>query len=88
MKTEEEKKAWQREYYRKNRKRIRAYGREYWKRNRERLNAQRRARYYYDEEFRRYDIARHKGKPLTAEVRPASPADKQNDIRKGKSNAL
>ena len=88
MKTPEEKRAWQREYYRKNRARLLAYSRAYRRANRERLNRKRREKYYFNPEFRAYEINRHTGKPLTAEIRPASHADKQTDTRKGKRHAI
>lgn len=60
MKTKEEIATYMREYRRKNLDRIRRYQRLWWYANADRVNAKRRARYYLDPEFRKYDIERHK----------------------------
>lgn len=59
MKTTEEKRAYAREYYQKNKKRLERYRNEYYKANREAICQRKRARYALDPEFRAREIRRH-----------------------------
>ena len=78
MKTTEEKRAYAREYYTRNKKRFERYRNEYYRANREQICQRKRARYALDPDFRARELARHRSKRLAAEVRPDSPDGKEN----------
>lgn len=67
MKTIEEKRAYAREYYARNKKRFERYRNEYYKANREQICQRKRAQYALDPEFRARELARHKRKRVTAD---------------------
>jgi len=73
----EHQKAYAREYYRKNRKRMERYRRAYYAANREAICQRRRARYALDPEFREWDIARHKRKSSTEDAPGSAPTRKE-----------
>ena len=58
--TPEERAAYMKRYRKRNKRHLTRYQRRWWKAHREEMSAKRKIRYYTDEDFRQYELERHR----------------------------